>query len=422
MNESSGTSFVQLMSPEAGGFLLFFAAFVILVSIGIVTYFVVTARARALSGSASLVEERDRAIAQLTEAEEIGRVGSFAWDFQSPSRSYWSKEMFDLFGLIPRKKIPATDALSQYIHEGDRVRFDGAWKRALTQPGDFTFSFRSVSNRGQVRNLQIQGRTTLDENHGTKLIHGVVHDVTKEMEVDRAKSEFVSLASHQLKTPLTSIKWLSEMLAAENAEPLTAKQLEYVRTIKTSARQMVEMVNDLLSMSRIELGTLAMTIEEFDIDALVREVVAEQQHAADMKRVAIALTSDPKFPKLHADRKLVRMILQNLLSNAIKYSHDGGTVEFELSLVSSTHEVIFLRVKDSGIGIPEKEQQNVFQKLYRAENAQKLVPDGTGLGLYVIKTILARASGGITFESKEGAGTTFFVSIPVTWTSGEKPA
>lgn len=422
MNESTGAAFSQLLSPEAGGFLLFFTALIIFVSIGIVTYVLVTARARALSSSAAVIEERDRAISQLTEAEEIGRVGSFAWDFENPARSYWSKEMFDLFGLIPRKKIPASDALSQYIHEGDRVRFEGAWKRALTQPGDFTFSFRTVSNRGQVRNVQVQGRTTLNDTHGTKLIHGVVHDVTKEMEVDRAKSEFVSLASHQLKTPLTSIKWLSEMLAAENAEPLSPKQLEYVRTIKASTQQMVEMVNDLLNMSRIELGTLAMTIEEFNIDTLVRSVAAEQEHAAELKKVMVQLISDPKLPILHADQKLVRMILQNLLSNAIKYSHDGGSVEFELSLVSSTHESIFVRVKDSGIGIPEKEQQNVFQKLYRAENAQKLVPDGTGLGLYVMKTILARAGGGITFESKEGKGTTFFVSIPVIWPSGEKPA
>jgi signal transduction histidine kinase len=398
-----------------------FVGALLVLALALAIYVAATARARARHGMDELEHERDVAVTQLKEAEEIGKVGSFLWDFLEPSRSYWSDEMYELFGLVKRRKMPPIDSLLPYIHEGDRARFENTWQRAMTQPGNFSFTVRTVSNRGQVRNLNIEGRTVIRE-HETASVRGVAHDVTREMEIDRAKSEFVSLASHQLKTPLTSIKWLSEMLAAENAEPLSEKQLEYVRNIKASARQMFEMVNDLLSMSRIELGTLAMTLTEFDIDALVKDVINEQSHTAGQHSITVNLTSDPSFPKMHADQKLVRMILQNLLSNAIKYSPDGSTVDYSLSLVSTPKDTIYIEVKDRGIGIPEKEQQKVFEKLYRAENAQKLVPDGTGLGLYVIKTILARAGGAITFESKEGQGTTFFVSIPVVWNVGDKPA
>lgn len=398
-----------------------FIGAILVILLAFAIYVALTARTRARRGMTELEEERDKAVTQLKEAEEIGKVGSFLWDYEEPAHSYWSNEMYELFGLVPRRKMPPIDSLLPYIHEGDRARFQNTWQRACTQPGNFSFTVRTVSNRGQVRNLNIEGRTVIRE-HETGSVRGVAHDITREMEIDRAKSEFVSLASHQLKTPLTSIKWLSEMLVAENAEPLTEKQLEYVRNIKASSSQMFEMVNDLLSMSRIELGTLAMTLSDFDIDALVRDVVSEQAHTAAQHSITVKLASDSSFPKMHADQKLVRMILQNLLSNAIKYSPDGSTVEYSLSLVSTPKDTIYIEVKDYGIGIPEKEQNKVFEKLYRAENAQKLVPDGTGLGLYVIKTILARAGGAITFESKEGKGTTFYVSIPVLWNVGEKPA
>lgn len=404
-----------------GSLLIAFGALLTLSILGTAIYLAATAQARARRGMELLVEDRARAEERLHDAESIGKVGSFLWDFQDPSRSYWSDEMYELFGLIKRKKMPSIDSLEPYIHEADRERFRGAWQRATTLPGAFSFTVRTVSPQGQVRNLNVEGRSVVVD-HVTRSVHGVAHDVTKEMEVDRAKSEFVSLASHQLKTPLTSIKWLSEMLVAEGAEPLTKKQEEYIKNIRSSARQMVEMVNDLLNMSRIELGTLAMTLSDFNINTLIHDVMREQEHAALQRKVTVNLVSDPNLPTMHADEKLVRMMLQNLLSNAIKYSREGGSVDYTLSLLSVPHDTIYLTVKDSGIGIPESEREKVFQRLYRATNAQKLVPDGTGLGLYVIKIVLARAGGSITFESEEGKGTTFFVSMPVVWKSGEKPA
>lgn len=379
---------------------------------------VLTAKPRAQNEVAWLMAQREDLMAKLMDAEEIGAVGSFSWNYKDPTLSFWSKEMYALFGLMSRPKPPALDSIYEFIHEEDRVAATEAWARAKRTQGNFAMDFRTVSPAGQVRFLQVRGKTVLNEKHGPASIHGVAHDVTKDKEVDKAKTEFVSLASHQLKTPLTSIKWLSELLLAPTSEPLTPKQHEYVSNIKTSCDHMVEMVNDLLNVSRIELGTLALTLEDFSINDLVKSVVAEQAHTAEIKHLEIHFSSLSTLPVVHADQKLVRMIAQNLLSNAIKYSKDNGVVEVELSLASTTRESIFMRVKDAGIGIPKGEQGKMFTKLYRASNAEAAVPDGTGLGLYVIKTILDKAGGGITFESEEGKGTTFYASIPVIWDNG----
>lgn len=253
-------------------------------------------------------------------------------------------------------------------------------------------------------------------------IAGVAHDITKEMEVDRAKSEFVSLASHQLKTPLTSLRWLAEALLRGSAGELGSEQKKYVTNMYDASQRMVAMVNELLNVSRIETDTLSIRPEEVDVCVLAQSVIDEQRHAADARHLTLDLVCAEGLPVMHADKNLVRMVFQNLLSNAIKYTPDNGAVKCEISLAALVREMIFVAVKDSGIGIPKAEQSRVFEKLHRASNAEALVPDGTGLGLYLVKTILDRVGGGVTFESVEGKGTTFFVSIPVVWkASGDKP-
>ena len=164
------------------------------------------------------------------------------------------------------------------------------------------------------------------------------------------------------------------------------------------------------------MDVLAVQIEDVDICATARDLVEELRHIVDEKNITLTLTTRGDIPHLNADKTLSRIILQNLLSNAIKYTPSHGKVEVELSTVSAKRETLFIRVSDSGIGIPKTEQSRVFEKLQRASNAQALVPDGTGLGLYVVKAVVEKVGGGITFESAEGKGSTFYVSLPFSWT------
>jgi two-component system phosphate regulon sensor histidine kinase PhoR len=234
------------------------------------------------------------------------------------------------------------------------------------------------------------------------------------MEIDRAKTEFVSLASHQLKTPLTSINWLAEALIRGAKGELQPDQKTYVLNIHEASGRMSIMVNDLLNVSRIEMDTLAIRPQEVDARALMASVIAEQQPTVDSRKIKLSFTS-VEVPKLMADPTLLRMIFQNILSNAIKYTREGGAVTCDMTLAGAGRELLYLSVKDTGIGIPAAEQPRIFEKFRRASNAQALVPDGTGLGLYLVRTILDKAGGGISFESIEGTGTTFVVTIPFAW-------
>lgn len=387
--------------------------FVLIVGSG--AYIVLTARVRAEKKVRTLVKALDDLILQLNEAEKIGTFGSFAWNFENPAASYWSDEMYILCGLVHRNVPPSIADVIKTAHEKDRESVIQEWDRAQTQPGSFSFVFRSVALNGQVRYLRILATTELDGEKHPRVIQGVAHDITKEVEVDQAKTEFVSLASHQLKTPLTTIKWISEALLNGSVGNLLPDQEQYVKSMQQAGQRMIEMVNDLLNVSRIELNTLSMQQEEIDVRELALGVIEEQQHTADEKKLAVKLICDPTLPHIHGDNNLIRMVFQNLISNAIKYTPANGSVECEITASGVMHKMIYIRVTDTGIGIPKEEWGRVFEKLHRASNAQMLVPDGTGLGLYVVKTILDHAGGKITFESEINKGTTFNVSFPIQW-------
>ncbi len=382
-------------------------------------YWYATTGEREKSLVVQLAHDRDTAYAKQAEMEQIGQMGSFAWNFIDPALSYWSKEMFVLFGLVYRSTPPSINDILPYIHEKDRAQAAEEWQKAHTVAGKFEMSFRTVAPSGQTRHVHIAGRSIIAPDHRLSVIQGIARDVTKEMEVDKAKTEFVSLASHQLKTPLTSVSWLAEMLMSEKAGPLNPKQKEYVGNIEDASKRMGEMVNELLSVSRLELGTLALHITEFDLKGLVENTIAEQRHAADFKHVVIDLSYEGEMPRITADENLLRMIIQNLVSNAIKYSPHEGKVQIVFSMSGAAKQAVYMKVADNGIGIPLAEQGQIFEKLHRAENAQVLVPDGTGLGLYVVKTILDRVGGAVSFVSKEGVGTTFTVSFPIAWKDAE---
>lgn len=383
------------------------------------TYIIFTSRERENRHLAALIQERDYAIAKQIETEQAGHIGSFLWDFKNPAASFWSQEMYELFGLTPRRRPPAINDILPYIHEGDRAQATEDWQKAHVTSGNFSFLFRVVTPKGLVRYLRITGRTIKDMAGHALSIQGIAHDISKEMEVDKAKTEFVSLASHQLKTPLTAIRWTAESLLSQKMGPLTPKQLEYVQNIAGASARMADMINELLNVSRLELGTLALTLSQFDLKKLIASVVDEQRSAAEKREVLLDIYVDDSIPLVTADENLLRMIFQNLLSNAIKYTLVKTTVSMRVEMGGARKEAIYLRVTDHGIGIPE-DDKNVFQKLHRADNAQKQVPEGTGLGLYLVKTILERVGGAITFASKPGVETVFTASFPVVWKDGEK--
>lgn len=251
----------------------------------------------------------------------------------------------------------------------------------------------------------------------------VFRDITREKEIDRAKSEFVSLASHQLKTPPTAIKLLVERILSGKVGPLTEKQREYFNDIQSSNQRMIDIVNVLLSVSRIEMGTFVMEPSKKDMCALVQNVVTELEMVIHNKKIHLERAFPENSMMVSLDESLFRMVMDNLIMNAVNYTQEGGKIRISCKQVNRGRTLgkktlqensYVASVADNGYGIPKKQQSNLFTKFFRANNAREKHPDGTGLGLYIIKSILDNVGGLLWFTSEENKGTTFYVAIPVT--------
>lgn len=249
-----------------------------------------------------------------------------------------------------------------------------------------------------------------DERGETTGVVVVFRDVSHEREIDRAKSEFISLATHQLRTPLTTMKWIPEMLLEGAAGKLTPKQRGYVDDLRRSAERLVQLINKLLSIARIESRALKLSVEDVDLHALLAGVRGDfAMEAAERKQRL--LVHAPKIATLRSDSRLLREVLHNLLANAIKYTPAGGHIE--LTALAAPHRKAAFTVKDDGIGIPAAQQSRIFSKFFRADNAAKTEVTGTGLGLYIVKKILEILGGDISFTSAEQRGTTFTFMLPL---------
>ncbi|MDO8482639.1 MAG: ATP-binding protein [bacterium] len=239
----------------------------------------------------------------------------------------------------------------------------------------------------------------------------VFRDITKEKEIDKAKTEFVSLASHQLRTPLSTVSWYSEMLLSGDAGEVTSDQKKYLEEIYHGNSRMVELVNTLLDVSRIELGTFIVESKPTNIVKLIQSVIDEQKPQIEEKKIELSPLFEKRIPLMRADPKLLRMVIQNLLSNSVKYTHGGGKIEISLSL--SGKKNVLLKISDTGYGIPKNQQDKIFTKLFRADNVIGKDTEGTGLGLYIAKSIVEQSGGKLWFESIENKGSTFSATLPL---------
>jgi len=235
-------------------------------------------------------------------------------------------------------------------------------------------------------------------------------DITRQKKAENAKSEFVSLASHQLRTPIAGMKWSAELLLMDNPESLNARQRKYIDRLLISIRRMAVLVDDFLRVSRFELGTFQAEYKEVNLTELFKDVMDEQSSRVQQKKLIIKPFFDDSVGKIISDQHLLRMIITNLYTNAVKYTRENGTIQ--LGFVKK-NENILITVEDNGMGIPTGDREEIFSKLFRASNAVRNVPDGTGLGLYILKSAVSVLKGKVSFTSAENIGTTFEVVLPL---------
>ncbi|HPS21203.1 MAG TPA: ATP-binding protein [Candidatus Paceibacterota bacterium] len=247
-------------------------------------------------------------------------------------------------------------------------------------------------------------------------------DITKEKEIDKAKTEFVSLASHQLRTPLSAINWYSEMLLGGDAGKLNEDQERYMKEVYQGNQRMVALVNALLNVSRLDLGTFAIEPTPINLVEMAKDVLLELKPKILEKKLIIKENYSENLPAFQADKNLLRIIFQNLLSNSVKYTPENGNVNLNVSVTLKDQDFggkkmakdnITISVTDSGMGVPEDQKEKIFEKLFRADNARATESEGTGLGLYIVKSIIDKSGGDIWFDSVEGKGSAFYVTFPI---------
>jgi len=238
----------------------------------------------------------------------------------------------------------------------------------------------------------------------------IVNAFSKVAEASRLKSEFVGIASHQLRTPLTNIKFSIEYLTSGRIGQLDPRQEEQFKIISQSNERMLKLVSNLLDLSRIEEGQLVVERKPVSLTEITQSVLSELEPTIKEKNINIT-TEMASLPPVVGDPSRLRMTIQNLIDNSIKYNHPGGRVKIT-SKIKNKDSVIW-QITDTGTGIPKKDRKKVFQKFYRGQQNSKEHSYGTGLGLYIVKAVIEQLGGQISFISNENEGTTFWFTLPI---------
>ena len=314
------------------------------------------------------------------------------------------------FTLLEVKNKTVFDAFQLYDKEDTVVPLEMRPMRVALQTGkkvEAVYTFHRNDGVKLVINLSVNPIVQVGKTVG---IIAIVRDVTEEKAIDRMKTEFISLASHQLRTPLSAMRWFAEMLLGGDAGSLNAEQQDFVRNIYESTERMIELVNSLLNISRIESGRIIIEPRPTDLKEMVEGLLKELDQLILKKELHCIVSVNENLPKINLDPRLIRQVYMNLLTNAIKYSEKGGDITI---FISRKGDDIISQITDTGMGITKAQQGRMFEKFFRADNAAQKETVGTGLGLYLVKIILESSKGNIWFRSEEGKGTTFWFSLPM---------
>lgn len=228
--------------------------------------------------------------------------------------------------------------------------------------------------------------------------------------VNKMKSEFVSVASHQLKTPLSAIKWEIELLLKKFKKGFNPKQLESIENISLLNQKMIRLVNDLLDVTRIEQSRFILKKQPFDFIKMTEKTLREIMPSMKHRHIEVVLNFKKNMPMAFGDPEKMKLVVENLANNALKYTTSGGKIE--IKIFKKKDNLIF-EIKDNGVGIPEEQIDQVFDKFFRSDNAVRYQTEGAGLGLYISKSIVEQSGGKIWFQSIENVGSMFSFSLPL---------
>jgi K+-sensing histidine kinase KdpD len=354
-----------------------------------------------------------RLLEALRNSEERFRIAAecasdivYDWDL--------AEDHVDYFGALFEKTRADGSTLAgtrreywELLHPEDRARVEEALKNHFETGQQFSEEYRISDGKNSY--ISVADRATAIRGSSGKPVRliGAVSDITERKRAEQMKTDFISFVTHQLRTPLSGVKWMLEL--AMDAKGDSEEVQSFIRDACVSTERLIGLVNDLLDISRLEQGKLQMSYQSVDLAGLTRDVVNEMAPLFLEKKLEVSAEADEALPKLNADVQLLRQAILNLVSNAFKYTPAEGKIAIQLK--HETDRILWL-IRDNGIGIPRSDLGKLFDKFYRAGNAVSVETEGTGLGLYLVRLIVERFEGKVWCESEEGVGSTFLFTLP----------
>ncbi len=349
-----------------------------------------------------LQHERER----LRLALAAGNIGVWDWDIQQ-NKLTWTEKVYELHGVRKRKTPITFKDFQRLIHPEDKKRVMQSIENALHDKHEFNINLRVTPPKGKTRWLTTRGIVSYDTKGNPVRMLGATSDITEQKMLEQDKNDFISISTHELKTPVTSLKAYAEVLERRFLKSGDTVSAKHMAKMNAQLNKLTSLIGDLLDATKIESGKLFMHEENFMFDELVEEVVNELQMTTEKHTL---ITEGKTNKEIHADRERIGQVLTNLISNAIKYSPREGKIIVKLWAKTTN---IGVCVKDYGIGISKEKQAKIFERFYRASGPKENTFPGLGLGLYISSEIIKRAHGKIWVDSAKGKGSAFCFTLPV---------
>ncbi len=357
---------------------------------------------RAHAATKDLLKNEER----LNLAQKAGKIGTFEWLIKE-KQIVFTPELETLYGMKQGGFKGTYEDWIQRIHSEDVAFFDASLALARESGESHDIEFRIILPNGNVRWMLSKSDVYFDEKNKPFRMIGVNIDITDRKNLEHQKDVFIGVASHELRTPVTSLKLFSNIIINQARLGQKEQVLESAQIIKSQTNRLMRLVDDLLDVSKIQAGKLELNHQLFDAHEFIDSIISETKHFTQSHKI---IYKPGNVEKILGDKERIGQVIMNLVSNAIKYSPRADCI------IIKTHQKVghvIIEVEDFGIGIPKEEQRKIFDRFFRTTDAKDKNISGFGLGLYISAEIVRRHGGELKVKSTKGKGSTFYFSLPL---------